>query len=151
MAKSLNPRQEIFCIEYVKSGSARGAAITAGYAESTADDAANWIKFNPKKPQLFRPCVAARVSELIAEANAAHEMDLEKLQRIRERIINGEEHDVSVSVKGEVIEHPPTLKDRLKAMDAWERLCLAQLAAERSVTERENSGITLDVPEGYAV
>ena len=151
VANSLSPRQERFCQEYVKSGSARGAAIAAGYAEGTAANAVDWIKFNLKKPKLFRPCVAARVSELMQEQRERSRLTRERLQELRERIILGEEQDISVSVKGDVIEHPPDLAIRLKAMAYWEQALDKQSERDCANQQAAQAGITIDVPEEYGV
>lgn len=151
VANSLSPRQERFCELYAKSASARSAAVEAGYAASTAANAADWIKFNPKKPALFRPCVAARVSELMQEQRERSRLTRERLQELRERIILGEEQDISVSVKGDVIEHPPDLAIRLKAMAYWEQTLDKQAERDRANQQASQAGITIDVPEEYGV
>lgn len=151
MANNLSPRQERFCEEYANSGNAQASALSAGYAKSTAAHATDWIKFNPKKPDKFRPCVAARVSELMQEKREHSRLTRERLQELRERIILGEEQDISVSVKGDVIEHPPDLAIRLKAMAYWEQALDKQAERDRANQQASQAGITIDVPEEYGV
>lgn len=151
VANSLSPRQERFCQEYVKSGSADGAARAAGYAETTSRHASYWIKFNPQKPALFRPCVAARISELMQEQRETSRLTREKVQELKERIILGEEQDISISVKGEIIQHPPDLTVRLKAIAAWEQALDKQVERDRANQQAAQAGITIDVPEEYGV
>lgn len=64
MAGKLTPKQERFCVEYVKDLNATQAAIRAGYSEKTAKAIGS--------ENLTKPDVAARVESLQAERAAEH-------------------------------------------------------------------------------
>lgn len=59
MNKTLNARQERFCLEYIKDLNATEAAIRAGYSRKTA--------YSIGHENLNKPEIAARIKELQAE------------------------------------------------------------------------------------
>jgi len=73
MSKRLNPRQELFCREYVKNFSGTEAARAAGYSNKGLTSIASM--------NLARPHIQARVAELMDERNKALEIDAEYVLR----------------------------------------------------------------------
>lgn len=63
---ALTPKQEAFCLEYIKDLNATQAAIRAGYSEKTATAIA--------AENLTKPNVAARVEELMKERSKRTEI-----------------------------------------------------------------------------
>ena len=64
----MNARQKRFCDEYLIDLNATQAALRAGYSESTAQEAAKWLKDSPKNPR-FNPEIANFIAERMAEKN----------------------------------------------------------------------------------
>ncbi len=65
----LTPKQERFCVEYVKDCNGRRAAIAAGYAESSAHVQAS--------QNLIKPNIASRIEVLAAQRTQRTELNRE--------------------------------------------------------------------------
>lgn len=77
MTNELNPKQEMFCKEYIKDLNARQAAIRAGYSERTAQQQSSRLCSNVK--------VQERIQELKRERSNAVKVDAEYvLRRLQE-------------------------------------------------------------------
>jgi len=63
----LSPKQEKFCLEYIKLGNGTHAYINAGYSEKGAEVSASQLLRNPK--------VIARLDELKKEAQKEFKVD----------------------------------------------------------------------------
>ncbi len=69
MSKGLNPKQEMFCLEYLKDLNATQAAIRAGYSAKTAN------RTGPEN--LSKPVISQRVAELMEERSKRVTIDAE--------------------------------------------------------------------------
>ena len=103
---ALTPKQKRFADEWlINGGNDYQAAIKAGYAESTANNAKRDIRDNP--------CVSEYIAERQSKVEATRLMTLEDIQAFRARVIKGEEKDA--------FEMDASLSDRLKAANDLEK------------------------------
>ena len=107
----LTPKQEKFCIEYMKCGNGRQAYINAGYKrgkDSTIDvNACNLLK-NPK--------VKARLAELTEEAKNASIADIQEMQETLTRIIRQAFEEEIITNEGKVLK-TASIKDVISAIN----------------------------------
>lgn len=119
---ALNDRQRRFCDEYMANGgNAYQAALKAGYSESSANDAARWIKAktlkNPDKK--YNP----EMVEYITKHSGAIERHNSKiatateLQEFASAVVRGEVGETVVASSGTAVEVPASIRDRLRSAD----------------------------------
>lgn len=73
MSDKLTPKQELFCLEYMKDLNITQAATRAGYSAKTARVIG--------QETLLKPAVQARLDELLAERSAKVQIDAEWVLR----------------------------------------------------------------------
>ena len=108
----MTPRQEAFCLAYVKSGNATQAYKDAGYNvknDNSAAAAAQQILKNIK--------VQARIKELSAKIAKPQIMDAAEIQAFLSAVARGEQQDTYVLQSGVTLEKPVTMAVRIKAAD----------------------------------
>ena len=107
--RELTPKQKAFADEYIKNGgNDYQAAIKAGYAESTANNAKRDIRDNP--------CVSKYIAEkqdAIEKEKGYDIMSLAEIQARRSKIARGEETDS--------LGFTPDFSDQIKAMNDLEK------------------------------
>lgn len=119
----MTDKQQRFCDEYMANGgNAYQAALSAGYSESTASDANDWVRgpSDPKKPHdKYKPELAEYIAEHSGEMERHNSKiaTAEELQEFVSQVIRGEITDTVVSASGKVIQANAGLKDKLKAVD----------------------------------
>ena len=113
---ALNPKQEIFCLEYSKSGNATEAYRTAYGAttESIAATNASRLIRNAK--------IQSRLKELADELSSEKIMDAREVQERLTAIARGEVTE-EIFLNGERTQRQATIRDKLKAI---ELLCRVQ-------------------------
>lgn len=118
----MTDKQQRFCDEYMANGgNAYQAALSAGYAESTANEASKWVTDTVKnrEDRLFKPELAEYIAEHSGEMERHNSKiaTAEELQEFVSQVIRGEITDTVVSASGKVIQANAGLKDKLKAVD----------------------------------
>ena len=113
---ALNPKQEIFCLEYSKSGNATEAYRTAYGATNDSIAATN-------ASRLIRNAkIQDRLKELSDELSSEKIMDARELQERLTAIARGEVTE-EIFLNGERTQRQATIRDKLKAI---ELLCRVQ-------------------------
>lgn len=79
----MNKRDEAFCEEYLIDLSPRHAAIRAGFAESTAENAYKWLDAASDRQ---KPAVRARIDELMAERSRRTGVNADRVVRELARV-----------------------------------------------------------------
>lgn len=113
----MTQRQEIFCLEYAKSGNATQSYLKAGYKpqkQHAAESAAARLLRNVE--------VESRIKELAKEMTSERIMDATEIQEFLTKIIRGEVTDFYTLKDGTTIETPLTVAMRLKAADQLARI-----------------------------
>ena len=100
----LNPRQEFFCLEYIKDGNATQAAIRAGYSEKTAGSISTRL--------LQKVNIRTRIDELMAGVQQEKIADAKEVLRYLTSVMRGEAGE---DQQGE--QTPVSVRDRLKAAE----------------------------------
>ena len=108
----LNPRQEKFCIEYLKTGNATAAYQAAGFkSKSYQASQANSARL------LADEKIQARLRELSAKIETENIADISEIQLGLTKIFRGQATTPLMTKDGEVIQVPVSAKDRLKAAE----------------------------------
>lgn len=89
---ALNPKQKKFCLEYVKTGNAKQAAIKAGYSEKTAYSIGNE---NLNKPELKN-----YIQELTDQMESQKIASAIEMQQVLTSIIRQETDEEVIVVEG---------------------------------------------------
>lgn len=108
----MTQRQEVFCLEYAKSGNATQSYLRAGYKprkQHTAESAAARLLSNVE--------IESRIKEITSEISSERIMDAIEIQEFLTRIIRGEMTDFYTLKDGTTIEAPLTIATKLKAAD----------------------------------
>lgn len=116
----LTPKQEKFCIEYLKTGNARQAYIAAGYSVkklSTADVSACRLLKNDK--------VQRRLAELTEEAKNSSVADIQEMQERLTEIIRQSFEEEVIVIEGcgegcseaRKVAKKPAIKDVINAIN----------------------------------
>lgn len=124
---ALNDREDLFVTYYIELGEAKPAALKAGYAESTANEACMWINpdtlKNPdeKKRKKFKPEVYAEIRRRMDEIKTPAIASAQEVLEYFTSVLRGKSRS-SVLARDElgadrVIEKPPDEKERLKAAE----------------------------------
>ena len=109
---ALNGRQRRFCDEYMANGgNAYKAALKAGFAESTARDANDWVRYNPDMISY----IAKHSGEMDRHNDAI--ATAEEVQEFATSVMRGEKCEVVVASSGKTAQVPANLKDRLRSAD----------------------------------
>lgn len=112
MNQKLNPRHERFCVEYSKTGNAAAAYQSAVFKSKSRESAqANSSRL------LADEKIQARLRELAEELKSESIADVEELQVGLTKIFRGEVTQTQMTPKGEIMELPVSVKDRLKAAE----------------------------------
>lgn len=121
MSKSLNDREKAFAKEYIRNGAnARKAALSAGYAEATAEYASNWL--NPKKPRTYKPQLRDFIDQLIEEAESEKTATPKEIMEYFSALGRGELVDTFVANDGTVLSVPASIRDRTKGFELLGRI-----------------------------
>ena len=108
----LNPRQEKFCVEYLKTGNATAAYQSAGFqSKSYQASQANSARL------LADEKIQARLCELSAKIETENIADISEIQLGLTKIFRGQATTPLMTKDGEVIQVPVSAKDRLKAAE----------------------------------
>lgn len=108
----LNPKQEKFCVEYLKTGNATQAYKSAGYQSKSYQAAqANSARL------LADEKIQARLDELSAKIEKENIADISEIQAGLTKIFRGQEFTAVMTKEGEVVNLPVSCKDRLKAAE----------------------------------
>lgn len=112
----LNPKQERFCHEYASSGNATQSYMQVYQTKDSAvaQAAASRLLGDEQIQKYLR--------ELSAEVRDSTVADRQELQQTATAILRGELKSATIDRNGEVIELPPALKDRLKAIELLAKL-----------------------------
>lgn len=103
----MNAREKKFAEFYAENGNAYQSALKAGYAESTAAHANDWIVKNPKKPDKFKPYLAEYIQTLSEAAQ-------------RQRIINAiQRQEILSDIAADGAQETA---DRIKAIDTLNKM-----------------------------
>lgn len=119
----MTDKQQRFCDEYMANGgNAYQAALSAGYAESTAEEANDWVRApkTPKNPHKnYKPELAEYIAEHSGEMERHNDRiaTAEDLQVFASDVLNGLVSEVVVSASGTAVKVPARISDRLKALD----------------------------------
>lgn len=113
----LSPKQERFCMEYIKDLNATQAAIRAGYAPKRAGEQGYGILQSPKAKAFLDEIMAAKNKELIA--------DQDEILKYLTSVMRGENKSIEIVVEGtgdgtsaaRTMEKEPSEKDRLRAAE----------------------------------
>lgn len=124
---ALNERQIRFCDAYLANGGKpMQAAKEAGYAETTARYAAEWLnpKNQPKPTGKYDPEMAEYIAEHSNELERHNSkiVTAEELQEFTSAVIRGEVSETVVSASGKKVEVPVSIKDRLKGADMMAKM-----------------------------
>lgn len=114
MSSKLNDRQELFCLEYVKSLNATQSAINAGYSEKTAQPIASRL--------LLNVMVQTRIAELQEKRSNDLEVDA---QYVLKRLLEIDQMDVKDILNDDgtiksIIEWPKVWRTTLSGIDVME-------------------------------
>lgn len=108
----LNPKQEKFCVEYLKTGNATQAYKSAGYqSKSYQASQANSARL------LADEKIQARLRELSAQIEKENIADISEIQAGLTKIFRGQATTATLLKDGEIIALPVSCKDRLKAAE----------------------------------
>ena len=110
--QKLSPKQEAFCLAYVKSGNATQAYKEAGYrirSDNSAAAAATRMLRNVK--------VKSRIDELTKQTASPKIMDATEAQEFLTTIARGKYKDVYLLQNGQRLIKPVPLTVRLQAID----------------------------------
>ena len=125
--KKLTPKQKAFADEYIKNGgSARAAALAAGYSKNTAINAVRDI--------LENACVKKYISDIQGEIDKRKKRDIMSLEEIQERR--------SKIAKGEVKDtfgFEPDFSEQLKAMNDLEKTLKIKAEQEEQRKRQEEA------------
>jgi len=108
----MTPRQEAFCLAYVKSGNATQAYKEAGYKPKNDKIAG----VNATR-MLGNDRVQARIKELSAKIAKPKIMEAAEIQEFLSSVARGEQQDTYVLQSGITLEKPVTMAVRIKAAD----------------------------------
>lgn len=113
-SSKLNDRQELFCLEYVKSLNATQSAINAGYSEKTAQPIASRL--------LLNVMVQTRIVELQEKRNSELEVDA---RYVLNRLLEIDQMDVKDILNDDgtvkhVFEWPKVWRTSLSGIDVME-------------------------------
>lgn len=108
----MTPRQEAFCLAYIKSGNATQAYKDAGYKVKNDNSAAVCAAETLKRPK-----VQNRIKELTAQVAKPKIMDAAEIQAFLSSVARGERQDTYVLQSGVTLEKPVTMAVRIKAAD----------------------------------
>lgn len=112
----LNPKQTKFCTEYASSGNGTQSYQRAyGVKDSAVAQAAASRLLADEQVQNY-------LRELSDELKDSSIADRQELQQTATAILRGELKSATIDRNGEVIELPPALKDRLKAIELLAKL-----------------------------
>lgn len=128
----MNERQELFCLEYIKSTNATDAAIKAGYSQKTAGSIAARLLQNVN--------VRARIDELMEEVKSKKIADATEVMEFLTRCMRGEveEEVVYNSIDGAAVV--------TKKIGGREQVKAAELMAKRHGLLSENVKLSGNVP-----
>lgn len=166
----MNAREERFCEEYLIDLNATRAAIRAGYASRTAEDAARWLKAGDDRE---KPGVRARIDRALAERSRRTGVTQDRVIRELARLAFASALDVinpdtatilpdaseddraiiqSVRVKtfstkeGEGVEREVKMADKLKALELLGRHL--GMYTDRVALIDDRPTIVDDIPDG---
>lgn len=113
----LSPKQERFCMEYIKDLNAKQAAIRAGYAPKRAGEQGYELS--------QKPGVKARLAEIMAAKNKELIADQDEILQYLTSVLRGQNKSIEIVVEGtgdgtsaaRTMEKEPSEKDRLKAAE----------------------------------
>lgn len=123
----LTPKQEAFCMAYVRTNNATKSYLEAGYKAKNANTAAA-----SSSALLRQPNIALRLSEIrktihdkqaetlaekTAEIKAKNIMDIAEMQERLSAVARQEATEEYISSSGETMERKVSMKDALKAME----------------------------------
>ena len=140
MERKLTTKQKIFCDEYLKSGTAKEAAIKAGYSPKTAKSIG---QENLTKPDL-KAYIDAKMAEIESHKIADAKEVLEFYTKVlRDEVV--EEVPMSTADDVVVIKKKPSFKDKITAskeimkryplVDPIEKQKLQKLIADTRISE----------------
>lgn len=100
-------------------GNAYQAALAAGYAPSTANEASKWVVETVKSRDDFKPELAEYIATHSGEMERHNDkiMTAEEIQELLSSISRGEVIDTVVTVSGVKVSARASIRDRLKALD----------------------------------
>lgn len=137
----LTPRQKAFADEWlINGGNDYQAAIKAGYAESTANNAKRDIRDNP--------CVSAYIAERQSKVEATRLMTLEDIQAFRARVIRGEEKD-AFDMDVSVTDKLKAANDLEKALKIKEEVDEKKRLAEEALKRKTYHMDLYDIPDTF--
>ena len=110
--QKLSPKQEAFCLAYVKSGNATQAYKEAGYKCNSE----GVVRANASR-MLTNANIKSRIAELTKQIASSKIMDAIEAQELLTTIARGEYKDVYVLQNGQTLIKPVTLSVRLQAID----------------------------------
>ena len=105
----MTPKQEKFIIEYIKNQNATQAAIKAGYNKNTA--------YSMGQRLLKHVEIKKAINETLQAMKTDDMIEAKEIQELLTKIARGQEKDIVVTQKGQILETKAKLSDRINALD----------------------------------